>query len=317
MIFYAEQVGSDVEKKMRWLAILALIFCCSLPACSRSERNPKTTPLISEEAFSVCAEAASKRQTYEESMSGFGEAALNPGHTPLMKAAFEGDIQATINELVVRRGSINRQDKFGYTALLYSVLGNHLNVFKVLLANGARIDLKTKVSESPLAITAATWGRTEMLEELFEQKKLDPNLTDTYQSTLLHHAASRCHTTTVALLIEKEADVDSRDNEGRTPLMDATQGGALEVVEILLKNKANPNLKTKLGNTALHFAMTDFNFWTERLNRPGVRLKLTQLLQDYGADPEIRNEEGLRPVDLVQKNLKPESQEEIFKVLKR
>jgi ankyrin repeat protein len=58
----------------------------------------------------------------------------------------------------------------------------------------------------------------------------------------------------VELLLEKGAQIDSRDDAGKTPLMQAAGHqfpGSEATVALLLKKGANPELKDQAGNTAL------------------------------------------------------------------
>ena len=59
----------------------------------------------------------------------------------------------------------------------------------------------------------------------------------------------------VKLLLEKYADPNITDDEEHfTALMYAASEGQLEVVKLLLSNKANPSLKDVDGDDALTFA---------------------------------------------------------------
>jgi ankyrin repeat protein len=57
-----------------------------------------------------------------------------------------------------------------------------------------------------------------------------------------------------ALLEENPALACSKDETGWTPLHLAAQKGFKEVAELLLANKADPNAKSKRGDTPLHWA---------------------------------------------------------------
>lgn len=73
------------------------------------------------------------------------------------------------------------------------------------------------------------------------------------------------------LLITAGADLNQRDAEGNTALMQAAVAGQTRVVEALLKAKANPRATNKAGYTAL-----------ERMNRNLQRARLSQRMsQQY------------------------------------
>ena len=50
-------------------------------------------------------------------------------------------------------------------------------------------------------------------------------------------------------------DINCRDQHGDTPLIIAVKGGFLEIVEVLLKNSAEPDKQNDKGNTALHYSI--------------------------------------------------------------
>jgi ankyrin repeat protein len=58
----------------------------------------------------------------------------------------------------------------------------------------------------------------------------------------------------VALLLEREADVDARNAEGGTALMMAAAGGHLSIVNLLLEADADVRIRDQDGMRAIHFA---------------------------------------------------------------
>jgi ankyrin repeat protein len=88
-----------------------------------------------------------------------------------------------------------------------------LKAAKVLLSNGARVDLRDSDRSSPL-----------------------------------HHAVSGRNANLVKYLISLEADVNAETISGVTPLHLATKNGDKEIVELLLKKDANVNAKVATLN---------------------------------------------------------------------
>jgi hypothetical protein len=73
--------------------------------------------------------------------------------------------------------------------------------------------------------------------------------------TMLYVAIDRSHLDIAKLLLNLGASPDVGDNDGYTPLMKAILNGNPEAVDLLVARKANPNLKTRTGESALKFAL--------------------------------------------------------------
>jgi ankyrin repeat protein len=84
-----------------------------------------------------------------------------------------------------------------------------------------------------------------------------------------------------------KALAESSNKNGKTALMLAVWEQKPQIIELFLKNGANPNLMDSEGKTGLMLAV-----WKEDL--PSVKLLIAN-----GADKNIKNKEGLRAVDLA------------------
>ncbi len=70
-------------------------------------------------------------------------------------------------------------------------------------------------------------------------------------NTFLGIACEHNYYKTVKFLIDMGCDINLKNFFGLTPLMQATQCNNIEIVELLIKNNANVNLKDKFDKTAL------------------------------------------------------------------
>jgi uncharacterized protein len=67
----------------------------------------------------------------------------------------------------------------------------------------------------------------------------------------LHRAAASGNLATLRARLREGMKPDVRDQEGRTPLMDAVRAGQVEAAQVLLEAGANPNAASSSGRTSL------------------------------------------------------------------
>ena len=79
-------------------------------------------------------------------------------------------------------------------------------------------------------------------------------------------------------------DVNAKDDDGWTPLQDATTSGHKEIVELLITKGADVNVKTEEGETPLHTAVANDH------------KEIIELLIDKGADVNAKTGEGETPL---------------------
>lgn len=96
----------------------------------------------------------------------------------------------------------------------------------------------------------------DQLQEI-ERQLTDGSINNIYNKgkTLLHAAVENGNSELIILyLISKGADVNIRDNEGRSPLHYAANNGMNAICEELINSGAEVNAKDMNGSTALHLA---------------------------------------------------------------
>ena len=96
---------------------------------------------------------------------------------------------------------------------------------------------------------AAMIGNTIAVVALLE--RVDVNSRDENGRTALIEAAFGGHEETVRALIERGADVNACDRDGWTALMESASKGRLGIVKIILEAGADLRAKNKNGWTAL------------------------------------------------------------------
>ena len=117
--------------------------------------------------------------------------------------------------------------------------------------------------------------------QLLLQRNADVNAKDEWGQTALHRAAKSGNRNTIQLLLEHNADVNAKDDSlGRTALHRAAMTGNHDTVKLLLEYNADINAYDEWGWTALHQA-------AENGNRD-----IVQLLLKYNADINTKDNDG-------------------------
>ncbi|WP_419247194.1 ankyrin repeat domain-containing protein [Wolbachia endosymbiont of Rhagoletis indifferens] len=120
----------------------------------------------------------------------------------------------------------------------------------------------------------------------------------TFDNSPLYIACLLGYTDIVTLLLKHKANPDlSKDY---TPLLTACSMGRADVVEILLKYKANPNLSSG-PNNFLPLLTVIFSH-TNDSNKENY-IKITELLLKYGADPNTLVEDSIRVIECTESNI--------------
>ncbi|XP_071142171.1 uncharacterized protein [Mytilus edulis] len=135
----------------------------------------------------------------------------------LYTAAEDGDIE-TLKLCLENGADIDYQAGLGGTALMYAASEGHLEICRLLIDRGCKIDITN------------------------------------FRGTALMYAAIGGHLEICRLLIDRGCKIDITNRYGQTALMKAARGGRLEICSLLIDRGCKIDITESDGETALHIA---------------------------------------------------------------
>ncbi len=212
-------------------------------------------------------------------------AANDYGATALYAAAASADPAMTV-KLLAAGADANMHLLSGETPLMEASLRGHLATVRALLEGGA----DPNAQENSGGQTALMWAISErqsaVAEELVKHKA-DVNLRSKSGSSPLMFAAQGDLKSARILLAAGAHPNDVHPDTGQTALIVASTMGNTELVELLLNNGADPNIRDANTFTALHAAVRDSDYGADHASRVAAAATVKVLLA-HGADPNMR-----------------------------
>lgn len=221
------------------------------------------------------------------------------GITPLMDAAALGST-AAMTRLIAAGANVNTRNTLGSTALMWSV--RELPKVHLLLDHGADVNIASNLGRTALLVAAMSDQSAEVVRMLIA-KGADVRVIDRIGVTALHAAASGNDTDTVGILLDARLDVNARDANHFTPLMNASANGNTAVVKALLARGARVNDVSGRGDVKTHTAGQVKNglvalggFTALHLAVATAPPELVKTLLDAGADVNAKEIRGMTPL---------------------
>ena len=156
----------------------------------------------------------------------------------------------------------------------------NIHLVQAIIGHGADVNAMNKRGQTTLWFACCS-GQTEFVKILLDAGA-NPNIADKNGESCLHAAVyGRCSAETIQNLINHGAHVNAVNEDGATALLLACSSTQSEMVDVLLKAKADPNVLDRDGDTSLH-AASEANCSKETL----------QKILEYGANVNAVNKRG-------------------------
>lgn len=231
--------------------------------------------------------------------------ALSPRHInqSLTMAARAGD-DGRVAFLLDRGAPIETLDRDGATPLANAVFANDVyagphrykQTVQLLLKRGASV----KAQGGTLLASAAAKGNDALIRVLLGRGvQADTDAAGYGTATALVAAIGFGRVSSARLLLDAGANVNAREEDGSTPLIEAMKtsfadGNEVAMVQLLLERGADPNLTNSVGQTAL-MRLVQWDAGARIVSQSQMlndQKKIIGALLKHGADPKIRDPQG-------------------------
>ncbi len=233
------------------------------------------------------------------------------GDTALTLASYY-DQWRLIDPLIKNGADINYTNAHG-NALNHSAQFGLQRVVTVLVKAGIEVDALNSKNQTPL-VQASENGFDATVKYLLKY-------TSTHKDMALYYAVKNDHIKVVNMLIKAGADPNVITDDGETLIALASKSGSTNSLKVLMQS-GDIHFVDKDGNTALNLASEFNQFHTSvMLLNAGADVNhqnhkgetslhtasyfefeiLAKLLMAYEADPLIKNQDDITPLDIVTK----------------
>nr|XP_021526335.1 ankyrin repeat domain-containing protein 26 isoform X3 [Aotus nancymaae] len=163
------------------------------------------------------------------------------------KAASAGNVAKVQQILLLRKNGLNDRDKMNRTALHLACASGHPEVVTLLVDRKCQLNVCD--NENRTALMKAVQCQEEECATILLEHGADPNLADVHGNTALHYAVYNDDMSVATKLLLHDANIEARNKDDVTPLLLAVSGKKQQMVEFLIKKKANANGVDKLESS--------------------------------------------------------------------
>nr|XP_028681924.1 ankyrin repeat domain-containing protein 26 isoform X4 [Macaca mulatta] len=163
------------------------------------------------------------------------------------KAASAGNVAKVQQILLLRKNGLNDRDKMNRTALHLACANGHPEVVTLLVDRKCQLNVCD--NENRTALMKAVQCQEEECATILLEHGADPNLADVHGNTALHYAIYNEDIPVATKLLLYDANIEAKNKDDLTPLLVAVNGKKQQMVEFLIKKKANVNAVDKLESS--------------------------------------------------------------------
>ncbi|XP_059165347.1 ankyrin repeat and KH domain-containing protein mask-like [Physella acuta] len=164
-------------------------------------------------------------------------------HEALVTASRLGHISLVF--LLVEAGaSVNKKHSTYGSPLLAAVEHGYIDVAKILLKNGAGVGMKSKNGDTALMLAVKKGYSTWIVKYLISYGAV-VNEKNKQGKTPAMISIEKCDFNTLMILINSGADLEMKDNKGKSALMYASENKCLDFVKLLSESRFHPSSMLK------------------------------------------------------------------------
>ena len=187
------------------------------------------------------------------------------------------------------------QSEDGETLLHFAAVSDHAETVQFFLDKGLDVNAKSDDGTVPICLAAYYTGSVDVLKTLINAGA-DTSVTNSGGETLLITAARNPEPAITRFFLEQGFDLEARDNDGFTPLLNAARWQTnIDVIVLLVETGADLNAKTNDGSSLAHLAARNGNaevaeyilnsYTASEVNDSGISAFETALL--LGESPDV------------------------------